>query len=95
MIVVEAQKQEVAEREQEAMLEREYGYYKKHKAEFDKKYDGKFIVIVGETLLGAFDTQVEAIKAATSKSHAPGEYILQFCSTSEDQTQHFRSRAAF
>lgn len=77
------------------MLEREFKYYQNNRAELDNNYDGKFIVIVGEEVLGAFDTQEEAIRVAISQSHSPGTFLLQYCSPREDQTQHFRTRAIF
>lgn len=78
-----------------AMLEREYRYYQDHKAELDSKYESRFIVIVGETVLGDFDSPAVAAEAAKSQHHSPGKFLVQFCSSKQDQTQHFHSRAAF
>ena len=77
------------------MLEREYEFYEANRTELDAKYDGQFIVIVGDTVMGPFDSEVEAIQAATAESHQPGTYLVQYCTTTEDTTQYFRTRAAF
>ena len=77
------------------MLEQEYRYYQEHKAELDAQYEGRFIVIVGESVLGAFDSPAAAAEAAKAQNNAPGSFLVQFCSPRQDQTQHFHSRAAF
>lgn len=77
------------------MLEKEYSYYKAHKAELEKEFSGKFVIIVGEKPLGGFDSQDEALEFAVEKGHKLGEFLLQFCDPDLDQTQHFRTRAVF
>jgi hypothetical protein len=49
------------------MLETELKYLGDHRAEFAKLYPGKFLVIKGQELSGAFDTREEALTAAAEK----------------------------
>jgi hypothetical protein len=48
---------------QEHPLQSEYDYYLRNKADLVLKYNGKFIVIKGEEVLGSFDTDADAYKA--------------------------------
>jgi len=57
------------------MLERENKFYNEHKAEFHEKYLEKWLVIVGESLWGAFDKVSDAGKAALQKFE-PGEFMV-------------------
>lgn len=76
------------------MLEREFKYYQDHKEALDLEFDGQFIVIVGTNVIGSFPSHTVAITEA-SKEHAAGTFLVQLCSTTEDQTQVFHSRVAF
>jgi hypothetical protein len=76
-------------------LEKEFQYYLDNQAEFVKKYKGKFIVIKNSKVLGAFDTEIEAIEK-TSKEHALGTFLVQKCEAgSENYTQTYHSRVVF
>ncbi|MHB8779811.1 MAG: hypothetical protein ACYC55_00295 [Candidatus Geothermincolia bacterium] len=76
-------------------LEREFQYYLEHQEELAQAYDGKFVVIKGETILGVYDSQDEAINE-TTKTEALGTFLVQKVSTGEESyTQIFHSRAAF
>jgi hypothetical protein len=76
-------------------LEKEFQYYLDNQAELVKKYKGKFIVIKNSTVLGAFDTELEAIKE-TTKKHPLGTFLVQRCEAgSEGYTQTYHSRAVF
>ena len=46
------------------MLEKEFKYYKDHQSELIEKYNGKFIVIRGEQIVGIYDTELEAYSTA-------------------------------
>lgn len=76
------------------MLDQEFKYYQEHKADLDGEYDGQFIVIVGEKVSGPFHSHEAAIREAR-KAHEPGTFLVQLCSTTIDQTQHYHSRVAF
>jgi len=76
------------------MLEAEYNYFKEHKAEFLAKYPGRFIVIKGQTVLGDFVEQGEALTFAL-KDNTPGTFMIQECSEKGDQIMRFHSRVTF
>ena len=48
-------------------LEKEYKYYLDHYDELLKQYDGKVLVIVGEQVVGTYDSEREAYYAAADK----------------------------
>jgi hypothetical protein len=57
------------------MLECESHFYMTHQAEFQEKYPDKWLVIVGESLFGVYDTLHEAAKNAFAHFE-PGEFML-------------------
>lgn len=76
-------------------LEREFKYYLKHQDDLVKKYNGKFVVIKGDEVLGAYDDELEAVKK-TSEKHELGTFLVQKCEPgTESYTQTFHSRVAF
>ena len=76
-------------------LEEEFKYYLAHQAELVEKYDGKFIVIKGSKVLGAYDSEIEAIRE-TMKEHELGTFLVQKCEEgAESYTQTYHSRVAF
>ncbi|OGY29312.1 MAG: hypothetical protein A3F35_01230 [Candidatus Woykebacteria bacterium RIFCSPHIGHO2_12_FULL_45_10] len=77
------------------MLEKEYNFYLKNQTELLKKYSGKFIVIVDEKVLGAYQTEKEAFDEAI-KTHELGTFLIQECTPNPDKkTQVFHSRTIF
>jgi len=77
------------------MLEREFKYFKDHQEELVKKYNSKFIVIVGEEVVGNFDKELKAY-TETKKNHPVGTFLIQHCLPGKDSyTQTFYSRVAF
>lgn len=76
-------------------LEKEFSYYKSHQDELVRRYDGRVIVIVGETVIGDYDTELQAL-LETKKTHEPGTFFIQKCGPGEENyTQTFHSRVAF
>jgi hypothetical protein len=76
-------------------LEKEFGYYISHQDELVAQYNGKFIVIKDEKVIGSYDSELEAI-TATVKQHALGTFLVQKCeSGSAGYTQTYHSRIAF
>lgn len=74
------------------MLEKEFEYYKANQDSLVKQYNGKHIVIIGESVVGSFDTQVEAYEDAI-KEYEPGTFLIQLCSKGDQSyTQTFHSR---
>lgn len=76
-------------------LEKEFRYYLEHQDELVKKYNGKFIVIKNREVIGAFDSELEAIKK-TAENHELGTFLIQKCEPgSESYTQTYHSRVTF
>lgn len=48
-------------------LEAEIRYFEAHKQELLKHHEGKFALVVGESLLGVFDSDEEAYKAGLTQ----------------------------
>ncbi len=77
------------------MLEKEYLYFKKHAMELRERYTGMFVVIVGESVDGAFPTAGEALSVTTQK-HRLGTFLVQqVLENDEDYVQRFHSRVCF
>jgi hypothetical protein len=74
-------------------LEQEYDYYQKNKAALVAKYNGKYLVIRGHDIVGAYDTDIEAYKDASSKYPA-GTFLIQKCEPAK-VTQVYHSRVSF
>ncbi|MDR0971069.1 MAG: DUF5678 domain-containing protein [Bacteroidales bacterium] len=77
------------------MLEKEFKYYLDNQDELVKKYNNKYIVIVGEEVIGAYDSDADAL-FETEKTHQLGTFLIQKCTPGpDDYTQTFHSRVAF
>jgi hypothetical protein len=77
------------------MLEREFKYYLSHQDDLVKQFNGKYLVIVGDSVFGAFDSKMDAYNAAKEK-HEVGTFLIQRCSPgSADYAQTFHSRVHF
>ncbi len=77
------------------MLEKEFQYYKEHQDELVKKHNGKYLAIVGESIAGVFNSELEAYSAMKEKA-APGTFLIQLCTPGKDSfTQTFHSRVSF
>lgn len=76
-------------------LRRELKYFIDHQSELVKEYKGKFLVIIGEKVVGVYDSTLDAYDDAKSKYEA-GTYLIQECIEGKDAyTQVFHSRVAF
>jgi len=76
------------------MLETEFQYYLDHQNELVKKYNGQYIVIVGNAVVGSHSTHREAYDSAV-KQYNEGTFLIQLCSPGEDSYSHvFHSRVA-
>lgn len=64
-------------------LRDEFHYYLEHQADFVKKYDGKVIVLKNHEVLGAYETELDAI-AEARKLHEPGTFMVQKVSEGEE-----------
>ncbi|MBO4327973.1 MAG: hypothetical protein J5831_01020 [Bacteroidales bacterium] len=77
------------------LLENEFKFYLDNQASILAEYGGKFVVIVGDEVVGAFDTMAEAYYDS-AKKYEPGTFLIQHCTEGEDAyTQSFTSRVIF
>ena len=76
-------------------LEKEFKFFLANQQELVEKYEGKFVVIKNSDILGAYDSEIEAIEK-TSREHEPGTFLVQRCEIgTESYTYTFHSRVAF
>jgi len=74
------------------MLESEFQYYKGHQADLVAKYDGQYLVIVGEEVKGAHDQEIEAYLDGKAR-FGLGKFLIQHCFPGkESYTRKFRNR---
>lgn len=77
------------------MLNKEFQYYLDHQKELVSKYNNKFLVIVGDQIIGAYDTNTEAYNSA-KEAYEPGTFLVQKCTEGvSDYTSTFYSRVSF
>ena len=77
------------------LFKTEFDYYLANQDSLVEKYDGKVVVIIGEEILGVYDSELEAY-TNTAQLHAEGTFMIQRVSEGEkDYTATFNSRVAF
>lgn len=77
------------------MLEKEFQYYIDNQQELVKKYNGKFLVIIGEEVKEVYDTFEDALLKSQEK-YELGTFLIQECLPGEENyTQTFHTRAVF
>ncbi len=77
------------------MLEREFDYYLQHQQELLKSYKGKYLVIVGEEIIGNYPSNEEALYQ-TRKTHKLGTFLIQHCTEGESAyTYTFHSHVVY
>ncbi|OHE63862.1 MAG: hypothetical protein A2001_01490 [Treponema sp. GWC1_61_84] len=72
------------------MLEREYSFFDDHREELLTKYRNKFIVIIGEEVVGIFESLAEAYTSSISK-YTGGTFLIQEVLPFEQSIQRFHS----
>jgi hypothetical protein len=76
-------------------LKAAFEYYLANQKSLVELYDGKYIAIKDGTVLGSFDSELEAVQE-TSKKHMPGTFLVQLVSPGDEAyTQTFHSRVVF
>ena len=76
-------------------LEIEFQHYLEHQDEFVEKYNGKFIVLKDRSVIGVFDSELEAVEG-NSKEHELGTFLVQKCDPGTGSyTQTYHSRVLF
>lgn len=77
------------------MLEREFRYFLDHQEELVEQYNGRYVVIVGEEVVGDYQTETEAYYTSL-QTYQLGEFLIQKVEPGEDvYTQNFHSRVVF
>ena len=77
------------------MLEKEFIYYIENQTELVNMYNGKFIVIIENNVINAFDTFEEAL-SESQKKYTLGTFLIQECfEGKKSYTQKFHSRVIF
>jgi len=73
-------------------LEKDFQYFLDHQSDLVKQYEGKFIVIKNQEVIGIYESETQAF-TETQKHHQLGTFIIQECKLgSEVYTQNFQSR---
>ena len=71
------------------MIEKEFKYYLENQNDLVKKYNGRFLVIVDQKVVGDYDDSEKAYIDSKEK-YELGMFLIQKCSPGEDAyTQHF------
>lgn len=74
------------------MIEKEFNFYLKNQAELVKNYNGKFIVIKNDQIIGVYNSHSEAYNESLKKNTI-GSFLIQHClSGSDSYTQTFHSQ---
>ena len=77
------------------MLEKEFKYFVNRHDDLVSLYNGKYLVIKGEAVVGAFDSEIDAYCDAVDK-FTLGTFLIQKCTPgNEAYTQTFHSRVTF
>jgi hypothetical protein len=77
------------------MLKKEFSYYLEHQSELLKKYNNRFLVIIGEKVVGDYDSHEHAL-FQTQKKHKLGTFLIQKCTKGKEAyTMTFHSRVSF
>ncbi|MBO6572123.1 MAG: hypothetical protein JJ958_06710 [Balneola sp.] len=77
------------------MLEKEFQYYLDNQEDLVKKYQGKYLVIIGEEIEAVYDTEEEAYFKSTEK-YDEGTFLIQLCESGDEAyTQSFHSNVVF
>nr|WP_315421726.1 hypothetical protein [uncultured Pedobacter sp.] len=77
------------------MLEKEFKYYLDNQNKLVEKYNGKFIVIKNENVIGSYNSESEAF-FETQKNEELGTFLIQYCEPGEGSySKVFHSRVSF
>ena len=76
-------------------LKAEFEYYVNNQTELLIKYSGKYIVIVGDNVVGHYNTHAQAYSESKERFEL-GTFLIQHCTPgAESYTQTFHSRVMF
>lgn len=75
-------------------VRRQFDYYLSHQDELVERFNGRFVVIVGERVVGDFESEVEAYTFAT-ENYESGNFMVQLVNPGEGAySAVFHSRVA-
>lgn len=76
-------------------LQKEFDYFLENHEELVKKFNGRFIVIKNQKVIGDYSSEQDAY-ITTTQSQELGTFLIQFCSPGKESYQQtFHSRAVF
>ena len=64
-------------------IEKDFRYYLSHQNELVKQYNGKYIVMVNNKVVGAYDDKADAYYRSLEK-YEPGTFLIQLCTPGEE-----------
>lgn len=64
-------------------LDKEFQYYIDNQEELVKKYNGKYLVIKDNAIIGAYDNQTDAYMEGEKKCGL-GNFLIQLCSPGKE-----------
>lgn len=78
------------------MIEALFKYYLENQDSLVKLYDGKYIVITADGVVGAFDTVSDGYDMGLTR-YGKGNFMLQLCTPGDGaySKRYFTSRVAF
>lgn len=77
------------------MLEKEFKYYLDHQEELVNQYNGKFLVIIDQKVVGVYSSMDEAYFEA-QKKYELGTFLIQKCTPGNSAyTMTFHSNVSF
>ena len=82
------------DRQTNSALKLEFDWFLAHHDELVRKYNGKYVVIRGQTVIGVFEDQLAAV-TETQRQHPLGTFLVQKVEPGEKAyTQVFHTRVA-
>lgn len=63
-------------------IERDFKYYLSHQNELVGQYNGKYIVLVDNKVVGSYDDYSDAVYSSLDK-YQPGTFMVQLCTPGE------------
>lgn len=77
------------------MIEKEFEFYLNNREDLFAKYNGKFLIIKDQEVVGVYDSKIEAYEEG-SKLYELGTFLIQQCLNDDEHfTQTFHSRVIF
>lgn len=77
------------------MLKELFQWYLENQADLVKKYNGKYLVIKDNSVVGVYEDKLKALEESSSK-YGLGNFLIQKCDPGEESyTQTYHSRVVF